>query len=211
MHHPFVSALSHIFVVLTLPVAFLITFNPDLGKPSSQESPPQVTLVDSVYQFQEDGYVGDVYPRRKVFANWVTPVNYRDGRFYVRVEVLEKPDTVTPTSLLYRVCSGPHHDRSQNRRFGVGKVVFTRPGTYRYQFNVADGIPLIEPDRFNWEVPIKLFQVVCADADGQMVSKWETDLGKFTGAKTAYFPLKVHYTAILVAKGSQFRPPSFWN
>ncbi|HEX8528924.1 MAG TPA: hypothetical protein VF646_02840, partial [Cytophagales bacterium] len=144
------------------------------------------------------------------FANWRSPLNYQQGTLYVRVEVLEKPDTVTVTSLLCRICSGPHHDRTQNRRFGIGRVTFRKPGIYYHQLKVAEGKPLTEPDHFQWDAPITLLQIVCADPQGQMVSQWESDLGTFAGSKGAYFPLKARYTAFLLPKGSPFTPPAFW-
>ncbi|HEX8277693.1 MAG TPA: hypothetical protein VF540_03330 [Segetibacter sp.] len=169
----------------------------------------QYILVDTIFEYKEDGYTGDVYKKSKPFQNWLTP-NYKDGEMHVRVEVLEKPNDTTTSSILCRICSGPHHDRTQNRRFGIGKVLFNRKGVYHFSFPVSDGVSLTQPDHFKWDSSYTLIQVVCADPKGQMVSKWENDLGTFAGFKADYLPLKVRYTAILVPKNQRFKKPKSW-
>lgn len=169
----------------------------------------QHVLVDTIFEYTEDGYAGDIYKKSKPFENWLTP-DYKDGEMHVRVEVLEKPNDTTTTCILCRICSGPHHDRTQNRRFGVGKVLFNKKGIYNFSFPVYNGVPLTQPDHFKWDSSYTLIQVVGADAKGQMVSKWENDLGTFMGSKSDYFPLKVRYTAILVPKNEHFKKPKSW-
>jgi len=173
-------------------------------------STAQFMLVDGIFEYATDGYIGDLPKAPDTPDSWISPINYYAGRIYIRVEVLDKANHTRPTGMLCRVGSGPHADRHQNVSFGYRSVIFTRPGMYHFEANVADAHPLVEPCGFRWNAPVTLLQIVTADLRGQMISKWEHDLGQFDGTMTEYFPLKARYTAIVVAQNGAFVPPAWW-
>ena len=169
----------------------------------------QFTLLDGTFTYTRDGHIGDM-PAKETPASWVQPVNYKGGTVYIRLEVLEKAGSM-PVNYLCRVLSGEHADRSKNARIGFQRVVVSKPGIYHFTEPVEAMEPLTKPSAFVWDGPIRGVQPVVADAAGQMVSVHEHDLGTFRGAMADYFPLKVRYTAIVVAKGAIFVAPAGWE
>ena len=169
----------------------------------------QFTLVDDVFTFAEDGHVGDI-PPKEATESWKKPVDYYGGWAHIRVEVMQTANTSTPVSVLCRVLSGEHKDRAKVSRLGYRKVVFRKPGVYHFRIAIASMEPLVSPSDFRWDVRPTALQIVAADKNGQMVSRWEHDLGTFLGQMQDYLPLKVRYTAIIVAKGGRFQAPVGW-
>jgi hypothetical protein len=174
-------------------------------------SAQQFILVDGVFDYNDDGHIGDMAPHKQAPANWIRPVNYRDGVAHIRIEVLNKANDTTPTSVLCRVGSGEHAERAKVIRIGFQKTLFKKPGLCSFEQDVCDAEPLIKPGTFDWDKRPTLLQIVVTDPNGQMVSKWEHDLGTFTGEMKDYFPLKIHYTVIVTAKDAVFEKPGWWD
>ena len=174
-------------------------------------SAQQFVLVDGVFDYNDDGHIGDMAPGRQTPSSWMTPANYRDGVAHIRLEVLQKANNMTPTSVLCRVGSGEHQERAKYIRVGFQKAIFSKPGLYHFSQDVNQAEPLVKPGVFDWSKRPTLLQVVVADANGQMVSKWEHDLGTFTGEMKDYFPLKIRYTVIVTAKDAVFEKPAWWD
>ncbi len=174
------------------------------------KSAGQLVLVDEHFHYEADGFAKPRDARSPGPRHWLTPFDYRRGRAHIRVEVFAQPVGGPPTSILCRLCSGPHHDRAQNLRLGIGVVIFNGVGVHRYEQAVSDARPLVEPGAFRWNAPVTEVQVPVADVGGQIVSKWESDLGVFSGAMEDYLPLRVRFSAILTPAGVEFCPPDFW-
>ena len=172
-------------------------------------SSKQVLLADTVILYEKDGYAGD-FPVIQKFSNWQNPDNFQDGVLHIRIEVRDKPNNTTTTGILCRMLSGTHKDRSQNLRFGIGKVVFKSIGTYHYEVPVSEAEPLTTPGNFRFDKAISGIQIVATDVKGQMISAWEHDLGTFDGKIQDYFPLKIRYSAWLTVKGKDFDKPKAW-
>jgi hypothetical protein len=179
--------------------------------PPGPTRPPstQMVLVDGVFSWSQDGYLNDMAPRQTP-TNWLAPIDFKNGRIHVKVTVLEKRNITNALSVVCRLSTGTHEDRKQFLRIGQG-LILTKPGAYYIDESVADLPPLVPPNSFSWEKPARIAQVVVTDPGGQMVSKFEKDLGEFTGQMRDYFPLRVQFTAILVAAGETFKPPPGWK
>lgn len=190
---------------------------PDIYKPGAQvlirykKNYHPLVLFDEVLEWKNDGYIRD-WPAPKDFPpSWTGQANYKDGRAYIRVEVLEKNNDL-PMSIVCRFTSGPHKDRTKYLRIGAGKVLFSKPGVYYFSQKISETSPLVnDGGKLDWNSPITIIQPVLADINGQMVSQYEQDLGKFEGQLENYFPLKARYTVIIVPAGERFIPPAFWR
>lgn len=144
--------------------------------------------------------------------NWRAPVNYYDGTIYYRVEVLEKPDEETLTSVIMRVTTEVH-EGTHNVWLGHGVCTFREKGVHYFQQPVHAHRPFIRDTKFSFEKPLYEMQLVVADSRGAVVHRVvEQAHNKFQGSPNLglYLPLKVRYSAVVVAKGEQFEKPAWW-
>jgi hypothetical protein len=167
----------------------------------------QILLTDTLIAYQEDGFWGDWV--MSPVENWLSPTDYYNGQAFIRIEVFEKPDDTTQTSIILRIGSGKHHERAQYIRLGVKRVIFTKMGVHYFNMSIKDALPLTV-EEFKWDSPMKFIQLVVADKNGQMISEWESDLGTYLAEKRNYLPLKIRYSSVLVPGGSKFKKPSWW-
>ena len=152
------------------------------------------------------------YRSPEIPDSWVAPVNFYDGKIHYRVEVVEKPNTNIVTSLLCRVTTGEFHG-THNVWFGHGVVAFREPGLYHFEQPVLARRPFIRDSKFRFDQPLFAMQLAVTDQRGAIVHRRvEQGNNKFEGSPdlSLYLPLKVRYTAIVVAKGAEFKKPSWW-
>lgn len=169
----------------------------------------QYKLLDGVFAFRDDGFLTDVVPPNPP-RSWTGAENLKAGVLHLRIEVKALPRKADPTTLLFRIGSGEHSDRSQIIVYGDGKILFDKPGVFRYTIPVTEHHPLVGESRFQWNRAPAFFQVAVADARGNRVSKWEQELARFEGEKKRHLPLKARVTALLVAPSQQFTAPAYW-
>jgi hypothetical protein len=169
----------------------------------------QRLLLDGVFAFRDDGFLTDVVPPDPP-SSWTEPVDYRAGTLHLRVEVKQLPRKADTTSLLFRIGSGTHQDRTQVIVYGSGTVLFDKPGVYRHALPIASHQLLVPNGQFSWQSKPKFLQVAVADAQGHRISKWEQDLAKFEGDMKKHLPLKARVTAFVVPAGQQFQAPAYW-
>ena len=180
---------------------------------------------DSAINFPDDGFrtvftptndshfnVGRQYRSLEIPDNWLSPANDYDGKIHYRVEVIEKPNTNIVTSLLCRVTTEEFHG-THNVWFGHGVVAFREPGLYHFEQPVLARRPFIRESKFRFDKPLFAMQLAVTDQRGAIVHRRvEQGNNKFEGSPdlSLYLPLKVRYTAMVVAKGAKFEPPSWW-
>ena len=164
----------------------------------------QLLLFDRVFSFEEK----DAIPTKshlklmaselgdKTPINWVSPVNYAEGKVYVRLQVLEKPagDEKTHWSLCYIANKG------QN---GSSYACASSPH-YKEEGNfevIRDMNKLWQRDKVVWSEGLKAFTLVTkaskshSGVKGKAHAHLQPDLKKF-------FPTKLRVTMIQIAKGS---------
>ena len=152
------------------------------------------------------------YRSPEIPNSWVAPVNFYDGKIYYRVEVFEKPNTNVVTSLLCRVTSEVF-EGTHNTWFGHGVVVFRDTGVHHFEQPVLGNRPFIRNSKFRFDQPLFAMQLAVTDQRGAIVHRRvEQGNNKFEGTPdlSLYLPLKVRYTAIVVAKGAEFKKPFWW-
>ena len=180
---------------------------------------------DSVINFPDDGFRTVFTPANDSHFNgtrqyrpleipdsWLAPVNYYDGKIHYRVEVIEKPNTNIVTSLLCRTTTGEFHG-THNVWFGHGVVAFREAGVHHFEQPVLGNRPFIRDSKFRFDQPLFAMQLAVTDQRGAIVHRRvEQGNNKFEGSPdlSLYLPLKVRYTAIVVAKGAEFKKPSWW-
>ncbi len=152
------------------------------------------------------------YRSTEIPDSWLAPVNYYDGKIHYRVEVMEKPNNNIVTSLLCRVTTEEFHG-THNVWFGHGVVAFRQPGIYHFEQAVLARRPFIRDSKFRFDKPLFAMQLAVTDQRGAIVHRRvEQGNNKFEGSPdlSLYLPLKVRYTAIVVAQGAEFKKPSWW-
>jgi len=153
------------------------------------------------------------YRSPEIPESWIAPANYYDGTIHYRVEVLEKPNTNTVTSLLCRVTTGDY-EGTHNVWFGHGVVAFREKGVHHFAQPVLARRPFIADTKFDFSQPLFAMQLAVTDLRGKIVHR-RVEQGardKFEGSPdlSLYLPLKVRYTAIVVAEGAEFKKPAWW-
>jgi hypothetical protein len=144
--------------------------------------------------------------------NWYEPVNFYGGVVHTRVDVVEKPNDKTLTSLIARITTDTH-EGTHNVWLGHGVVTFDDKGVHRFEQPVKAFRPFIRNTKFRFDHKVAELQLCVADSRGAVVHKWvEQPHLAFEGTPdlALYLPLKVRYTSVVVAAGATFRKPAWW-
>src|SRR5690606_1143370 len=134
-------------------------------------------------------------PERPI--NWVRPVNYRDGKVHIRIEVLDKPEGNFPTT--WTLCYIPN--KGQGNGYGCTSTgLFTDEGVFERD---EDMHAFWENESIIWEEGIKQMELVIKDdSRGQGHAHKRTDHEHF-------FPTTVRSSMIQVAKGYAYNSSLF--
>lgn len=126
--------------------------------------------------------------------DWTSPVDYRNGKVHIRIEVLDKPPGNEPTK--WTLCYIPNH--GQGNGYGcTGTDLFTEEGVYEKDVPMTE---FWENESIIWEEGIKQMDLVIKDdSGGQGHAHKRPDHEKF-------FPTKVRITMVQVAKGATYIP-----
>ncbi len=168
----------------------------------------EILLLDTVFT-HEDGESESklmgfsiLVPADSLPYNWLQPVNFKDGTLYYRVSVLTKADT---RPVKYQLgfqwnggCGGnPYKEKFPSR----DNLQFSQPGLYQAKQSLAT---CWEPDcqlasPIVWNRPDR-FLVVLLNATNQILDdRWGYGAG--VDNLNAYYPIRVHLQAVLVAAG----------
>ena len=132
-------------------------------------------------------------------SNLVSPINYAQGTLYQRVEVLSKPSN---KGVKYKLCIfqdeiiPERHSCAQ----GSGLLNFAGTGTYYSSMLMTS---LYQYSNNQWNRSLLADMLVVNDANDKPVDDRYGWLGTWIGSPdfSLYYPMKVHYTAIIVPPG----------
>ncbi len=138
---------------------------------------------------------GLINPHRP--QNWVNPVNYRDGKVHIRIEVIDKPEGGFPTT--WTLCYIPN--KGQGNGYGCTSTgLFTEKGIYERD---EDMHAFWENEAIIWTEGIKQMDLVIKDdSGGQGHAHKRTDHEHF-------FPATVRISMVQVAAGFEYNPSLF--
>lgn len=127
-------------------------------------------------------------------TNWISPINYRDGKVHIRLDVIEKPPGNEPTT--WTLCYIPNEGQGNN--YGCTSTsLYTENGVYEKD---QDMRTFWENEAIIWQWGIKQMDLVIKDnSGGQGHAHKRSDQERF-------FPTKVRITMIQVAKGFEYNP-----
>ena len=219
------------FVLLDLEVRFLPNSPATQPPPGLSVTPPPTNFPDPAINHPNDGFKivwidKSIYPADlpdgwykpytaippDIPDSWLSPVNFYDGSIHYRVDVMEKPDNKTITNLISRITTDTH-EGTHNVWLGHGVVAFDRAGLHHFEQTVKAFRPFIRKTQFRFDRRIAELQLCVADSRGAIVHKWvEQPHNSYEGSPNLalYLPLKVRYTAVVVAGGAKFDKPAWW-
>ena len=127
--------------------------------------------------------------------DWTSPVNYRNGKVHIRIEVLEKPPGDAPTR--WTLCYIPN--KGQGNGYGcTGTELYTKGGVYESDVDMKS---FWENESIIWSEGIKQMDLVIKDdSGGQGHAHKRADHEKF-------FPTRVRITMTQVAAGEKYVAP----
>jgi hypothetical protein len=167
----------------------------------------QFVLLDTPYIHNTTTKAFSFFPLAPgVPDNWRTPVNYAEGTIYMRLEVLSKPST---RGVNYQICifqdqhSAPKHACARYQ-------YFTAPGLYTWSQAMTG---MFQYGNLDWTRRMLDLMLVVKDRGGNPVDDRFGFGGLWDGSPdfSLYYPMEVKFTAIVVAKGATFAPPSGWT
>jgi hypothetical protein len=174
----------------------------------SSSSAEQFVLFDKEFTFEEK----DAIPTKshlkllaselgeKTPKDWTSPHNYRDGKVYIRFEVLEKAPGEVPTH--WSLCYIGNKGQNGSGYACAGSPKYTTPGVYEVE---RDMKKLWQKDKVVWSEGLKAFTLVIKGPKikdkpaGKSHAHSQPDLKKF-------FPTKIRVTLVQVAEGSTYDP-----
>ncbi|MCM8537706.1 MAG: hypothetical protein NE334_17325 [Lentisphaeraceae bacterium] len=168
-------------------------------------SAEQFTLFDQTFTYEKK----DAIPTKshlKLMAaelnkqtpkNWSSPLNYADGKVFIRFEVLEKPEGNTPTH--WSLCYIANKGQNGSGYACASSPKYTKPGVYEI---TRDMKRLWQKDKVVWTEGLKAFTLVIKGPKiegkpaGKSHAHLQPDLDKF-------FPTKIRVTMVQLSKGAQ--------
>jgi hypothetical protein len=167
----------------------------------------QFTLIDQIFKHDQANlahifvFSGKDVPKG-VPIDWQSPTNFDKGKIYIRVSVLQKPTKIPVRYMLY-LMSGGHGDEYR-AVIGHNLVQFSEPGTYTFEqpLQSIDGY-----ENIHWGQPLDEMLVSVWDQHNFPVDTRWGHGGKWEGSPNIelYYPMKVHYTAVVVAENGTFQ------
>ncbi|MCM8532825.1 MAG: hypothetical protein NE330_16780 [Lentisphaeraceae bacterium] len=175
---------------------------------SISSSAEQFTLFDQTFTYENK----DAIPTKshlKLMAselaketpkNWSSPLNYADGKVYIRVEVLEKPKGNVPTH--WSLCYIANKGQNGSGYACASSPRYTKLGVYEV---TRDMKKLWQKDKVVWSEGLKAFTLVVKGPKieglpgGKSHAHNQPDLDKF-------FPLKIRFTLVQISEGAKFDP-----
>lgn len=167
----------------------------------------QFTLVDQVFNHDRANlahifvFSGQDLPKG-VPTNWQSPTNFDQGKLYIRVRVLHKP-TKAPVKYMLYLMSGGHGDEYR-AVIGHNLVQFSEPGTYTFEQATQS---IWGYEKIHWQQSLDEMLVSVWDQHNFPIDTRWGHGGKWEGSPNIelYYPMKVHYTAVVVAENGKFQ------
>ncbi len=171
-----------------------------------QPGKPVVLLnVTYTHQASADGAQGGAFSffssPKSLDASLIAPVNYAAGTLYQRVQVLRKPSS---DPVEYQLCLVPDENISvEPACSNQSALKFTKPGVYTHSQSMRS---LQRYSSIDWASGLLRLMLVIKDGQGNPIDPNYPFKGAWKGSPdlSLYYPMKVHYTAILVPPGASF-------
>lgn len=154
-------------------------------------------------------------PGPDVILNWETPVNYKEGKAYVRYEVLEKQEPGKWTAGFSMWSAG------RKLHYSHWLFPFAKPlekgKVYNFEVEIQklrwDGSPGYKPEDWDWTNVTSEGYIFCSCQDDppRFRHPWDEKANKSLPTYDVMKPIKNRVTVIIVAKGAEFIPPKGWN
>ena len=182
-----------------LPLALLATSDLSASPPRANK----FVLIDQTFSFtKEDADNSKPSPSHwyakgdRINAerpkDWTSPVDYRNGKVHVRIEVLEKPEGGQPCT--WSLCYIPN--KGQKNGYGCTNTpVYKEKGVYEKD---VDMTTFWQNDSIVWSEGVRQMDLVYKD-DKNLHAHKRPDPEKF-------FPTKVRITMVQVAAGAKYDP-----
>ncbi|MEZ5218834.1 MAG: hypothetical protein R2715_20140 [Ilumatobacteraceae bacterium] len=175
-----------------------------LATSASATGETQVTIFDQIVTHKPNSYA---QPAISVPADWTQPVDYKNGRAYLRFEVLEKPSDLAlkVQFCLWRnrytqeICS-PLNDFTSTGLYWFDLGV---PATWWKLNKVWDFTSPAFPGRLMIKDP----------ASGKLLMTGSCGANCYTGTENLadHTPIKINASMVLVAKNATLTPPANWQ
>ncbi|MEM7273463.1 MAG: hypothetical protein AAF547_10320 [Actinomycetota bacterium] len=147
--------------------------------------------------------------------SYVSPVNYRDGNIYIRMDLTDKPSDILTYAQLcfwrhadgvnfkYETCSG-----TSGITFRDGGVIYIDAGSPKNWWKKkVDGVPT-----YDWREQASIIRIMFFDkASRKLLMPDRCGSHCFPGDVTPHIPIKLNAEVIMVAKGNTLTPPSDWR
>ena len=163
----------------------------------------QFVLFDVQFEYTKDD-ADNSLPRKSHFyvknkrinanrpTNWTSPIDYRNGKVHIRIEVLEKAPGNFPT--VWTLCYIPN--KGQGNGYGCTNTpIYTDTGIYEQEVDMTS---FWENESIIWSEGIKQMDLVIKDnSGGQGHAHKRADWQHF-------FPTKVRITMIQIPHGETY-------
>jgi len=171
-------------------------------------------VTDSTYIHGAGAAFHKWQPGPDVILNWETPVNYREGKAFVRYEVLEKQEKGDWTAGFSMWSAGRKLKLSHwlypfAEQLEEGKV-------YTFEVDIQnlrwDGTPGYKPEDWDWTNVTSEGYIFCAckDAPPRFRHPWDEKADKSLPLYNEMKPIRNRVSVIIVAKGAEFTAPTGW-
>ena len=131
-------------------------------------------------------------------SNLISPINYAQGTLYQKVQIITKPSSKT---VKYQYCMFQDQlIKAKHACTNENLLSFTSPGTYYASQNMT---ALFQYGNIQWYRNLLTQMLVVKDINGKPVDDRYGWVGTWSGSPNfgLYYPMKVHYTAIIVPPG----------
>lgn len=164
----------------------------------------QMVFIDDIVTWTKDAYD---YPRQRGDTNWVSPVNYKDGKIYVRYEPIVKPSALTVAvqlcfwqdSYTKETCSACNTYSSKKAYYWE----YSRPGSWYAKGGGMD-----------WTRPFQAIYPMHKDGSCANKILMTGACGSACYTKTdidSHVPITFKLLAVAVSAGGTFVPPEGWT
>ena len=146
---------------------------------------------------RDHGFPRDYPPMASANGNWVSPVNYAQGRFYYRVQIRSQP---VAQRMKLQFCFW--QDNYTLEECGPMANVYGSSGTQVTWSALVEDM-WVKHDPIDWTRPRQTNGVAIKNSAGLPVSDWNN--WNWNGENPdLWYPLDMRFTVVVVAKGATF-------
>lgn len=182
---------------------------PDAGVPDAasiadaeQGTSSQLVVLDTVFTHNTTSMAFSFFDLPPDFpSDLLAPAAYAEGTLYERLEVISKPSAKGVT---YQLCFfQDQHSSDKHACVSQNGLSFTSEGVYEFDQSMTT---IWQYGVIDWDRSLLDVMLVVKDAGGNPVDTRYGFDGAWDGSPdlALYYPMEVHYTAVLVPPGETF-------